>query len=185
MFSRLKLYLRYLYEIGDYEVSGRVIETGIEACEDKTSLLYARLVDTAGSRFSDLNRLSDCRNAWETALKIRRERLSHDSPLSKYTAPPIFLVYVLNVSKVAGIYNNLGNLETASGNLAESRDYFERATLIWVAGGDATAYQLALTYLCVGRMHMLQGNFREAEKNTALSESMFVRIGAPPLAMAQ
>lgn len=68
-------------------MSGRVVETGIEACEDKTSILYARLVDTAGSRFFDLNRLSDCRNAWETALDIRKERLSHDSPLSKYIAP--------------------------------------------------------------------------------------------------
>jgi hypothetical protein len=64
-------------------VSGRVIETAIAACEDKTSMLYARLVDTAGSRFFDLNRLSDCRVAWETALRIRKERLPHDSPLSK------------------------------------------------------------------------------------------------------
>jgi hypothetical protein len=69
--------------------------------------------------------------------------------------------------------------------LAESSDYFERATLIWVAGGDATASHLALTYLCVGRMHMLQGNFREAERNTNLSESIFIRTGAPSLAMAQ
>jgi hypothetical protein len=68
-------------------VSGRVIETAIGACDEKTSMLYARLVDTAGSRFFDLNRLSDCRNAWETALKIRKERLSHDNPFSKYTAP--------------------------------------------------------------------------------------------------
>ena len=165
-------------------MSGRVVETGIEACEDKTSILYSRLVDTAGSRFFDLNRLSDCRKAWETALKIRKERLSHDSPLSKYNSPIFPSLCVLNV-KVAGIYNNLGNLETACGNLAESRDYFERATLIWIAGGDATAFQLALTYLCVGRMHMLQGNFRDAEKNTTHSESIFVRIGAPALAMAQ
>jgi hypothetical protein len=69
--------------------------------------------------------------------------------------------------------------------LAESSDYFERATLIWVAGGDATAFSLALTYLCVGRMYMLQGNFLKAEKNTTDSESIFVRIGAPALAMAQ
>jgi hypothetical protein len=69
--------------------------------------------------------------------------------------------------------------------LAESSDYFERATLIWVAGGDTTASHLALTYLSVGRMHMLKGNFREAEKKMTLSESMFVRIGAPSLAMAQ
>jgi hypothetical protein len=89
------------------------------------------------------------------------------------------------LSKAAGVYNNLGNLETASGNLVESSDYFERATLIWVAGGDATASHLALTYLSVGRMHMLQGNFREAEKNMTLSESIFVRIGAPSHHMAQ
>ena len=81
--------------------------------------------------------------------------------------------------------HNLGNLETASGNLAESSDYFERATLIWVNGGDATAFQLALTYLCVGRMHMLKAKFREAEKYMTRSESIFVRIGAPSLAMAQ
>ena len=68
-------------------MSGRVIETGIAACEDKTSMLYARLVNTAGSRFFDLNRLSECRSAWETALRIRRERLPHDNPFSKYTAP--------------------------------------------------------------------------------------------------
>jgi hypothetical protein len=74
---------RYLYEIGDYEVSGRVVETARHACEDKTSLLYAYLLDTAGSRFYDLNRLSDCRLAWETVLKIRKERLSHDDPVSK------------------------------------------------------------------------------------------------------
>jgi hypothetical protein len=89
------------------------------------------------------------------------------------------------MSKVAGIQNNLGNLEIASGNLAESRDYFERATPIWIAGGDATASHLALTYLCMGRMHMLQGNFLEAEKNTKNSEAIFIRIGSPSLAMAQ
>ena len=98
VFLRLKLHPRYLHEVGDYEVSGRVVETGIEACEDKTSMLYARLVDTAGSRFFDLNRLSDCRIAWETALKIRKERLPHDSPFSKYAAP-IFLVYVSKCQK--------------------------------------------------------------------------------------
>ena len=68
-------------------MSGRVVETAIAACEDKTSMLYARLVDTAGSRFFDLNRLSKCRNEWETALRIRKDRLPHDSPFSKYITP--------------------------------------------------------------------------------------------------
>lgn len=78
-------------------MSGRVIETATGACEDQTSMLYARIVDTAGSRFFDLNRLAECRNAWETALKIRRERLSHDNPFSKYTGPLSSESILLNV----------------------------------------------------------------------------------------
>jgi hypothetical protein len=69
--------------------------------------------------------------------------------------------------------------------LAEASNYFERATLIWVAGGDATAFHLALTYLCVGRMYMLSGNFRDAEAKTTLAEAMFIRTGAASLPMAQ
>ena len=86
-FPMLKLYPRYLYEIGDYEVCGRVVETAIGACEDRTSWLYARLVDTAGSRYYAMNRLSDCRTSWETALNIRREHLPHDDTFSKSIAP--------------------------------------------------------------------------------------------------
>ena len=75
MYSNAEYCSRYLYEVGDFEVSGRVLETALSALEDKTSLLYARLVDTAGARFFDLNRLSDCRNSWETVLRIRKDML--------------------------------------------------------------------------------------------------------------
>jgi tetratricopeptide (TPR) repeat protein len=87
--------------------------------------------------------------------------------------------------KVAGIYNNLGNLETASGNLTEASDYFERATLIYIEGGDKTGFNLARTYLNLGRMHMLSGNFSEAETKIGLAESLYLRTGATALAMAQ
>ena len=83
------------------------------------------------------------------------------------------------------MYNNLGNLETASGNLAKSRDYFERATAIWKAGGDTTASHLALTYLSVGRMHMLRGDYDEALRMTDLSKSLFLQLEASSLSMAQ
>ena len=100
-FPRLRFLPRYLYEIGDFDGTGRVVETAIGACEDKMSILYARLVDTAGSRFFDLNRLSDCRNAWETALKIRKECLAHDDALSTHIAPtcffPSLVLYILTV----------------------------------------------------------------------------------------
>lgn len=75
---------RYLYEIGDYEISARVTETAIGACDDKLSLGYAALLNINGSRFLDLNRLSDCRKAWESVLRIRKEKLkSHSDTLSE------------------------------------------------------------------------------------------------------
>jgi hypothetical protein len=80
----------------------------------------------------------------------------------------------------------MGNLETASGNLQESRSYFDRAVQIWADGGDATASTLAFTYLSAGRMHMLQGNLTEAMNLTQMAESLFIRtIGADKGFMAK
>jgi tetratricopeptide (TPR) repeat protein len=94
------------------------------------------------------------------------------------------MTYLLT-SKVAAIYNNLGNLETASGNLTDSRDYFDRAILIWMSGGDTTATHLALTYLSMGRMHMLRGQLDQAQTMIKKAEALFVRTGESALAMAQ
>jgi len=80
-----KTYLyRYLHELGDYEVSGHVLETALTACENRNSLLYADLRNTAGSRFYDLNRLGDCRKAWDEALAIRKSFLPPNSPGGEY-----------------------------------------------------------------------------------------------------
>jgi hypothetical protein len=131
------------------------------ACDDKNSLLYAQLLNITGSHYYDLNQLTDCRKAWEVVLKIRKEKLEHDS------------------DRIAAILHNLGNLETASGNLELSTDYFERAALIKQTGGDQAAFSLGLTYLCMGRMHMLRFALKEAQKMSELAESLFVRtIGA-------
>jgi hypothetical protein len=70
-------------EVGDYEFCARLVETASSACDDKSSLLYAELLNIAGARFYELNRLSDCRKAWEVTLRIRKERLPHDHILSE------------------------------------------------------------------------------------------------------
>lgn len=63
---------------------------------------------------------------------------------------------------------------------------FERATQIWVAGEDATAVQLALTHLCVGRLHTLRKAVGEAFKATNLAETIFLRtMGADKGFMAE
>lgn len=157
----------YLHELGDYDVSARVIETATAACEDKSSLIYSDLRSTAGSRFYDWNRLADCRKAWEDSLKIRRELLSHDS------------------HDMAAIYNNLGNLELASGNTDQSTEYFNRAIQIYESGGDKTATSLGITYLCIGRVNLLRRNLKEALRWTNKTEALFIRtIGSGELMMA-
>lgn len=147
----------YLFEVGDYEVAGRILETAASACDNKSSLVYAEIRNTAGARYYDLNRLTDCRMAYEECMRIRQEHLSHKD------------------IGIASIYHNLGNLELAQGNTEEAMERYNRATQIWVDGGDTTASRLALTYLCIGRVRMLQGNLSKAMEQTALSEALFVR----------
>ncbi|CZR55427.1 uncharacterized protein PAC_05315 [Phialocephala subalpina] len=147
----------YIYELGDFDVSKKVVEIAILSCENKDSLLYAELRSTAGSLFYDLNQLDNCRQAWDEALRIRESKLPQNSP------------------HIAAIFNNLGNAELAQGNIEDSMDYFNRAIPIWKAEGDKTATHLALTYLCVGRSRMIAGDLNEAMKWTSQSDALFMR----------
>ncbi|PMD63260.1 uncharacterized protein K444DRAFT_626991 [Hyaloscypha bicolor E] len=147
----------YLHELGDYEVSGQVLDTAVSACENRDSLLYAELRSTAGSRFYDLNKLGVCRKAWDEALAIRKSFLPQNNP------------------SVAAIQNNLGNVELATGNPEDALRCFNLAIPIWKAGGDKTATHLALSYLCVGRVYMFQGKLTEALRMTSQSDTLFMR----------
>jgi hypothetical protein len=87
---------------------------------------------------------------------------------------------------VAAIYNNFGNLELATGNPKWATENYNRAMQIWVAGGDATAIQLAITHLCMGRVHTLRRNISEAFKSTSIAETLLLRtMGADKGFMAK
>jgi hypothetical protein len=87
---------------------------------------------------------------------------------------------------VAAIYNNFGNLELATGNPKSATENYNRAMQIWVAGGDATAIQLAITHLCMGRVPTLRRNISEALKSTSIAETLFLRtMGADKGFMAK
>jgi hypothetical protein len=87
---------------------------------------------------------------------------------------------------VAAIFNNFGNLELATGNPKWATDNFNKAMQIWVEGGDATAIQLAITHLCMGRVHTLRRNISDALKSTSLAETLFLRtMGADKGFMAK
>ncbi|KAH0564815.1 hypothetical protein GP486_001804 [Trichoglossum hirsutum] len=148
----------YLFEISDLDTCDRVNRTALKACEDKKSSLYAELLNIAGRRDHELNRLLDCRMNWEETLRIRELHLPGDHIL------------------IGTIYHNLGNLETATGHMEEAMEYYNKATSIYLKGDDKTAFQLALTDLCIGRVYMLQYKFAEARKAIARSEALFVRV---------
>jgi tetratricopeptide (TPR) repeat protein len=80
----------------------------------------------------------------------------------------------------------MGNLEAASDSLDEAMDYFNRAIAIRIEAGDMAASLLANSYLCLSRVHFLQGRYEEAFKMLAESEALFFRTtGADAHFMAQ
>lgn len=148
---------RYLYEVGDYATCLTLVETASAACDDKNSARYANLRNTAGTCYFDMNRLQDCRRDYEIALAIQEIESDHDD------------------TKVAYMYHNMGNLETGCGRYEEAMDHFTKAVNIRRDLGDRAAGQLALTYLCIGRLYYFQRKFDEAMKRLAQSEALFVR----------
>ncbi|KAG4441817.1 hypothetical protein IFR05_002681 [Cadophora sp. M221] len=147
----------YLYELGDYTTTAQVTATGLQAIQDKESMAYAELLLIDGCHHYDMNELADCRKSWEESLRVR------------------LMLVDKNDARIAAIYNNLGNLELAMGNEIEAEEYYIQSMNIWLIGGDKTAEQMAITYLCLARFHMLQCNFSEAMRYTSLSETLFVR----------
>jgi hypothetical protein len=58
-------------------------------------------------------------------------------------------------------------------------EYFDRAVAIWNAQGSIADTQLALLYLCIGRVHTLAQDFDKAVKIFAMAEDLFVRTLGP------
>lgn len=80
----------------------------------------------------------------------------------------------------------MGNLETATGYYDKAMEYFDRAVKIRIAQGDTAANQLALLYLCIGRVDYLRNDFDKANKMFNTAENLFVRtLGAEKHYMAQ
>jgi tetratricopeptide (TPR) repeat protein len=89
-------------------------------------------------------------------------------------------------STVAVSSQNMGNLETAAGNYERAMDFFNRAVDIWIAQGDEGANQLALIYLCIGRVDSLRKDYDKAARRFSTAENLFVRtLGSERHIMAQ
>ena len=155
-------------------------ENGIIACGSKTARLYASLRLTEGACLFELNKLTDCRKAWEEAQRVSNSQLRKDGPGSmslnlrvSLLHPLVSVIALLTVS-VAAMYNNLGNLELAVGQVERAMENYEHALRIWIKW-PKSEMQLAITYLCLGRVYMLQGNYSEALETTNTSDDLVRR----------
>jgi len=80
----------------------------------------------------------------------------------------------------------MGNLETAAGDYEKAKEYFNRAVRIRLAQGETAANQLALLYLCIGRVYTQEREFDKALKMFSMAENLFVRtLGAEKHNIAQ
>jgi tetratricopeptide (TPR) repeat protein len=84
----------------------------------------------------------------------------------------------------------MGNIESASNNFDEAMEYFKRAIAIRVDDvnnkDDTAAILLAVSYLCVSRVHFLKEDYETSLNMCAQSEALFFRTsGANAQFMAQ
>jgi len=80
----------------------------------------------------------------------------------------------------------MGNLESASDNLEEAIEYFQKAIAIRINAGDVAASLLANSYLCLSRVHYLRGEYDRSWSILGESEALYFRtVGAEAHFMAQ
>lgn len=134
------------------------MEIGCGTCKDKGSLTYAHLLNTRGTAYYELNMLRPSREAYEAAIAIREELLSENHP------------------EVAISYANLGNVESAKGNLNDALEWFEKAAKIRQKSADSSGTMLGLNYIQIGRTYFLKGDWTRAYEFYQRSEGIFNKM---------
>ena len=112
-------------------------------CDDRDSVLYAHLANTAGSIYSELNDLKNARPCWESALDIRKRQ----DTAEEYNNTLI----------------NMANLYSAEGRLNEALAYFADAEIGRLKLDIDSIIGLALCSLGIGRAQSLKGDYLSAE----------------------
>jgi tetratricopeptide (TPR) repeat protein len=149
---------RYTFEVGEHEEAKRLLAIAFELCTDHDSLLYAHFCNTAGVIAFELNHLQESRQSMEEALRIRREKLQPDD------------------EELANSINNMGNIESAEGNIDRALELFTEAEDIRSKLGEEVAISLAVTYLTRGRALYLKKEFEEAQENYTQAETIAIRF---------
>jgi tetratricopeptide (TPR) repeat protein len=148
----------YLQEIGDLRACSNLLQIACDACEDKTSLIYAYLCNTHVVVAVDENDMSKAQKYSTKAIAIRENRLASDD------------------LDLAISYNNYGIALLNEGRYDESLANLMLSDSIWADTGlDDETYK-ALTYLNTGRVYSLKGDVDLAIPYFKKAEITFSRI---------
>ena len=152
----------YLYEIGDYRESLRIANIGYGLCDERESLDYAHLRNTAGSCYHELMELNHARVAWEEALAVRK----------KLFAEP---------EELANTISNYANLAFSEGLHNLSLERHQEAKTLRVElerRGEEIQVPLAVTHLCIARAQTELKQFDEATNSLEAAESLILAVAS-------
>lgn len=151
--------------MSDHGTAISLLSTALDACPDKTSELYAHLLNTKGCCFFELNDLKQCHVAWEVALTIRKTWAKKKAPGAE--------------EELANQLSNFGNLESAVGHLESALRYFAEARDIRTRLGEGTIVPLGVTHMCTGRAYFLKQMYPEAEAEYDQAKNIFMAKFGP------
>ena len=152
--------------MSDYKAALVLVEQGCRAFPKKDTELYAHLLNSAGACYYENNDLKRAREAYEQGLQLRTRFATKDKSIDA-------------VEELANSINNLGNVESAEGNLDKALELFARAEEIRARIGAGAVVALGVTHLTTGRAHFLKKEYAQAFSRYEKAEDIFMKVFGP------
>lgn len=158
--------------MAEHKTALHILDIAFDLCPDKTSPLYADLLNSSASCYFELNDLEKEKPVTAETLELR---LNQFIPGDLATE-----------EELANALNNSGVSEATYGNLDQSLILYEQAEEIRVRLGEPTLVPLAVTHMCVGRTYFLQEDYLKAAERYRLAGVIFLdKFGKSGHFMAQ
>lgn len=113
-------------------------------------MLSSRLHNAAGSAHFEMNNLKQSHYHFEITRKIRETLVDPDDPETE--------------EELGNIYNNIGVVLSAEGNLHEALESFDRSRKIKLGLGKGSEVTLILYYMNAGRTLLLQDELDQGQE---------------------
>jgi tetratricopeptide (TPR) repeat protein len=149
--------IRYLREISNFSECKAVLDVAFKMCQEKNSLLYANLLNTAGIIATRQNRINDGYKHHKECLQIRKALLDKDH------------------EEVANSHNNIGNTYLSDCKYDEAIKEYLEAIRIDRLQPEAEANKiLNIRYSNIAEAHMMKYEYNEMENYLNLSQQLAI-----------